>query len=100
AIRDGDGNADVHFGPVANVVVLEPGVARAVAHQGQGDGFDDDVVERNLPVFFAELLVERLASFGRALHVDLGRGEEVRDRANRRREPRGHRDANFLAGDV
>src|SRR5512142_963000 len=71
--------------PVADVVVLPPGVAGAVPGERQGDGFENDVVEADL-AFVAELLVERLARFGRPLHVHFTRQEEVGDGPERRRE--------------
>src|SRR3989475_7258932 len=55
-VLDRDGHPDVNLVPVADVIVLEPSVAGAVLDQRQRDGFDDDVVEPNLPARFAELL--------------------------------------------
>src|SRR6267154_2521838 len=55
-------------------------------HEREGHRFDDDVVERDLPALFPELLVERFARLRGALHVDLGRQEEMWNRAERCRQ--------------
>src|SRR5881394_623049 len=100
SILDRHRHPDVDLVPVPDVILLEPGVAGAMLHEREGDGFDDDVVERDFPAFFTELLVERLASFRGALHVDLGREEEMRYGAERCRETLRDRLADLSEGDV
>src|SRR5712691_5740839 len=51
-VLDRDRHPDVYLVPVADVILLEPGVAGAMLDEGQRHGFDDDVVERDLPAFF------------------------------------------------
>src|SRR5205807_2313093 len=76
-----------------------PGVAGAVLRQRERGGFDDDIVERDLPAV-AELPVERVARLRGPLHVDLGRQEEVRDGTEGRGEPLRDRLADLGEGDV
>src|SRR6059058_4850221 len=76
----------MHLVPVADVVVLEPGVADRMLGERVRRRLDDDVVERDFALI-AELLVERLARLARPLHVHFGRQEEMRNGAERRREP-------------
>src|ERR1051325_589854 len=73
-VLDRHGHPDVHLVPVADVIVLEPGVAGTMLHERQRDRFNDDVVERNLAALFAELLVQRVARPRGALPLDPRRG--------------------------
>ncbi len=98
-----DGDAQVHFVPVADPVVLPPGVAGGMRLQRRGGGLHDDVVERDLWSCLAAPLprrVERLPRLPRPIHVDFGGEIERRDRSERLREPLGDRLPDLGQGDI
>src|SRR5690348_17970315 len=78
---------------------LEPGVAGPMLYERQCGRLDDHIVVGNLPLVPA-LLVERIACFGRPLHVHFGRKEEMGDGAEGRGEPLGDGLADLGEGDV
>src|SRR5439155_9935018 len=72
--------------PVADVVLLEPGVAGRMLGERVRGRLDDDVVERDLPLV-SELLVQGIPRLVRPLHVHFRREEEMGNGAEGRREP-------------
>src|SRR2546425_11506458 len=62
-VLHGHRHAEVHLVPVADVIVLEPGVAGTVLGERERGRLEDDVVERDLALV-AELAVQRVARLG------------------------------------
>src|SRR2546422_10075093 len=78
----------MHLVPVADVILLEPGVAGRMLGERVRGRLDDDVVERDLaPPLIAELLVEGFARLARPLHVYFGGEEEMGNGPERRGQP-------------
>src|SRR2546430_1500156 len=88
AVLHRHGHPNMHLVPVADVILLEPGVAGRMPGERVRGRLDDDVVERDLaPALITELLVEGFARLARPLHVYFGCEEEMGNGPERRGEP-------------
>src|SRR5690349_15970411 len=85
----------MHLIPVADMVVLPPGVARWMLSQRHGDSFDDDVIERNPYLLLRRAGLsfsgceQRLARLPYPIHLDFAGEIEGGDRSERLAEPAG-----------